>query len=179
MDIQAIEATFDNLRATTANDHHETEKRARELLGSRADDLQHYFEWGLDREQFEEEFRDEFGFDPEDAGKNEDHTIDPVGIARKREELPDFHDYGLCFDYVASGTFDNEKGYYRYLFSWGGPSEEVRMYDGGFMEFVFLDWGEGIGFDVSKEEPFKELWNFFEEIDSLNFEREREQYEYC
>ena len=49
----------------------------------------------------------------------------------------------LCTDYVEPGTFGNNKGYLRYQFSWGGPSDEVRVYDSGRAEYWFMDWYDG------------------------------------
>ena len=62
-------------------------------------------------------------------------------------------EYGLCFDYVKPDTWtDQTEGYFRYLLSWGGPSEEFRFYvlpvaDGQQctpykIEFWWMDWGE-------------------------------------
>jgi hypothetical protein len=57
-------------------------------------------------------------------------------------------EYGLSFDYVTSGTFNDQKeGYFRWQLSGGSPSEEFRFYtDAAFnvyrIEFVFMDWFE-------------------------------------
>lgn len=65
------------------------------------------------------------------------------------DDLGEFNDYGLSFDYVPSGTFnDQEEGYFRYQISWGGPSEEFRFFcdaDKALhrIEFWFLDWFDG------------------------------------
>lgn len=65
------------------------------------------------------------------------------------EELGNFNEYGLAFDYVAPGTFnDQRRGYFRYQLSWGGPSDEFRFYcDENFnvtrIEYWFLDWFDG------------------------------------
>ena len=41
----------------------------------------------------------------------------------------DFYQYGLCFDYVAPYTFEDQRaGYWRWQISWGGPAEEFRIY---------------------------------------------------
>ena len=64
-------------------------------------------------------------------------------------------EYGLCFDYVAAGTFTDQKvGYFRYQISYGGPSEEFRFYtDPEFnvesIEFWFLDWFDGAKSDLT------------------------------
>ena len=69
----------------------------------------------------------------------------------KGEEDSGFYEYGLSFDAVE----DEETGeidYHRFQLSWGGPSEEIRFYPSGKIEYVFLDWFSGIGFDVTEED---------------------------
>ena len=67
----------------------------------------------------------------------------------RNDMYEDFYDYGLSFDYVPIGTFnDQHEGYFRYQISWGGPSEEFRFFCGPDynpykIEFWFLDWGDG------------------------------------
>lgn len=71
-----------------------------------------------------------------------------------------FYNYNLCLDYVE----DNNGNYWGYQISWGGPSREVRFYeDNNFIEFVYLDWFEGVGFDVTNDEVFQELKNRLDE----------------
>jgi hypothetical protein len=58
-------------------------------------------------------------------------------------------EYGLSFDYVEAGTFeDQEEGYFRYQLSWGGPSDEFRFFVGPDfapyrIEYWYLDWFDG------------------------------------
>lgn len=65
------------------------------------------------------------------------------------EDLGNWNEYGLAFDYVAPDTFkDQEQGYFRYQISYGGPSEEIRFFtDENFkpykIEFWYLDWFDG------------------------------------
>ena len=65
------------------------------------------------------------------------------------EDIGTFNEYGLCFDYVAPRTFNNQKrGYFRYQLSWGGPGDEFRYFtDENFnpvrIEYWFLDWNDG------------------------------------
>jgi len=50
-------------------------------------------------------------------------------IADSEFDEQSIFEYGLSFDYVEKGTFNNQsKGYFRYQISWGGPSEEIRFY---------------------------------------------------
>jgi hypothetical protein len=61
----------------------------------------------------------------------------------------------LAFDYVEPHTFDNQpEGYWRWQFSWGGPSDELR----GFVnehgelhrvEYWYMDWFDGASLDVT------------------------------
>ena len=70
-----------------------------------------------------------------------------------KEELGSIDDYGLSIDYVEAGTFkDQKEGYKRYQISWGGPSEEFRIYHTGSIEFWFLDWYDGASIPVTGED---------------------------
>jgi hypothetical protein len=90
---------------------------------------------------------------------------------RHANEIGTLSEYGLGFDYVAPGTFtDQKEGYWRYQISWGGPSDEFRFYAGGCGEqqphrisYAFLDWFDGheqalAGDDL---EVIHQLWTFF------------------
>lgn len=67
--------------------------------------------------------------------------------------LEEFYEYGLSFDYVVPYTFkDQDRGYWRYQLSWGGPSDEIRFYgdyvseyrvEMSYAEYWFLDWYQG------------------------------------
>jgi len=58
-------------------------------------------------------------------------------------------EYGLCFDKVEPNTFQDQKlGYWRWQLSWGGPSDEFRIFvdeDKNIykIEYWYLDWGDG------------------------------------
>ena len=70
-----------------------------------------------------------------------------------REELPGLANYGLCINKVEAETFeDQSKPYIRYQLSWGGPSEEFRLYEDGTLEFWFLDWFDGASVEVLGED---------------------------
>jgi hypothetical protein len=95
---------------------------------------------------------------------------------QETEELGSLNDYGLSIDFVAAGTFkDQREPYYRYQLSWGGPSEEFRIYLDGSVEFWFLDWFDGAPIDVTGEdaEIIKEIvsWKY------PNLDRYPEDYE--
>lgn len=63
------------------------------------------------------------------------------------------NDYGLGIDRVEAGTFEKQRApYIRYQLSWGGPSEEFRIYDNGEVEFWYLDWYDGACVEVTGED---------------------------
>lgn len=80
-------------------------------------------------------------------------------------------DYGLCFDFVAPETFDDQtEAYFRYQISWGGPSDEFRFFVGPDLschrvEYWFLDWFDGahraLSGDASK--LLLDLWRWFKD----------------
>ncbi len=92
-----------------------------------------------------------------------------------------FSDYGLGFDYVAPGTFNDQKrGYFRYQLSWGGPSDEFRFYcDENFkpveIEYWFLDWGDGATITLSGKDYalLDEIFNDFKEIGVVQSEYDK------
>ena len=83
------------------------------------------------------------------------------------EDLGNMYEYGLSFDYVAPNTFKGQrKGYFRYQLSWGGPSDEFRIYvDLGYnpyrIEYWFLDWFDG-AYKILYGENFKLLVEIFQ-----------------
>ena len=90
------------------------------------------------------------------------------------EDLGSFYDYGLCEDY----RVDEKSGevYFYFQLSYGGPSDEIRIrrkeYSNNFLvEYVFLDWFEGVGFDVTDSEEIQWLVDWFKECDYLSMER--------
>ena len=74
----------------------------------------------------------------------------------------DFFDYvnsnALSWGYVESGTFENQKeGYYRLQLSWGGPSDEFRIYTIGdtldidCINYHYMDWFDGASISVFED----------------------------
>jgi len=98
-------------------------------------------------------------------------------------DLGTFNEYGLCFDYVAPGTFGGQKrGYFRYQLSWGGPSDEFRFFtDEGLrpvrIEYWFLDWFDGAKITLKEgsrdDALLREIWGFFEECGSVKAELDK------
>jgi len=69
--------------------------------------------------------------------------------------LEELEQYPLCIDVVEPGTFDNRERYIRYQISWGGPSDEFRIYENGEVEYWYMDWMDGAKLPVVG--PFKEI----------------------
>ena len=88
------------------------------------------------------------------------------------EELGNFSEYGLAFDYVPAGTFNDQKrGFFRYQLSCGGPQEEFRYFcDEGFsvtrVEFWFLNWFDGAKKILQSNDLalMLEIWNDWREL---------------
>lgn len=69
------------------------------------------------------------------------------------EDLGYLNEYGLCVDFCEAGTFEGQReDYIRYQFSWGGPSDELRFYRNGDIEYWFLDWFDGASIDVTTDD---------------------------
>ena len=77
------------------------------------------------------------------------------------EHYEDFFDYvnqsGLCFDFVEANTFEDQKcGYWRFQMSWGGPSDEFRIYTDydkniNYIEYWYMDWFDGASIRVNDD----------------------------
>jgi hypothetical protein len=91
-----------------------------------------------------------------------------TGKWKKRQQdltNPEFE--GLSFDYVEPHTFtDQAEGYWRWQFSWGGPSDELRAYvnrDDSIhrLEYWYLDWFDGAKVNVAAEHA---AWSKMQEM---------------
>ena len=77
------------------------------------------------------------------------------------EGYEDFFDYvnqsGLSFDFVEANTFEDQKcGYWRFQMSWGGPSDEFRIYTDydkniNYIEYWYMDWFDGASIRVNDD----------------------------
>lgn len=65
----------------------------------------------------------------------------------KDQAFNEFYEYGLSFEYVPPFRFENQRaGFWCWQISWGGPSEEFRVYVDEDeivqeIDFVYKDWG--------------------------------------
>ena len=89
----------------------------------------------------------------------------------RREDLEDPEFEGLGFDYVEPHTFtDQLEGYWRWQFSWGGPSDELRAYvnrDDSIhrVEYWFMDWMDGAKLEL---QPDEHAWQRMQEMIRMN-----------
>lgn len=78
-------------------------------------------------------------------------------------------EYGLDFSFVEPETFTGQtKGYYRWQLSWGGPSDEFRIFmnDDNEVEKIqywYMDWFDGASVECT-EEKVNENWSLKELI---------------
>lgn len=77
------------------------------------------------------------------------------------DDMPDFNNYGLSVDRQheedeTGDIIDGNSYYLRFQMSWGGPSDEVRFHWNGsrvtMVEYVYMDWFCGVGFDITGED---------------------------
>ena len=101
------------------------------------------------------------------------------------EDLGIFEEYGLCFDYVAAGTFDNQpRGFFRYQLSYGGPSDEFRFMTEDprnpepEVSYWFMDWFDGYGRALTGQDRdlLLEIWEWFREVGSVQAEWDKAEF---
>ena len=87
-------------------------------------------------------------------------------------DLGKWTEYGYGFDYIEAGTFDDQpEGYFRWILSGGGPSDEFRFYaqqgkrgwEVSRTEYWFLDWFDGASRDVTDKPVLSEIFDWFSE----------------
>jgi hypothetical protein len=93
-------------------------------------------------------------------------------------DLGTFPEHGLSFDYVAAGTFSDQKeGFFRWQISTGGPGDEFRFYTDAqvkvyCIEYVFLDWWDGATLELSGQDYdlLAEIFEFFRDCGAVESE---------
>lgn len=97
--------------------------------------------------------------------------LDQTDPDAEHPELGRFNDYGLSWEYVPAGTFcDQTIGFFRWLLSWGGPSEAFRFYtDPDYniarIEFWFLDWNDGAYVDCTDDSTLRDIWDMLRDCE--------------
>ena len=80
---------------------------------------------------------------------------------KKYLEDPEYE--ALSFDYVEPHTWDDQpEGYWRWQFSWGGPSDELRAYvnrDDRIhrLEYWFMDWFDGAKLELQPGPEWEQM----------------------
>jgi len=101
---------------------------------------------------------------------------------QETEELGTFNEYGLCFDYVLDGTFEDQDdgGYFRYQLSTGGPGDEFRFYVDAAghcyrVEYWFLDWYDGASITLTDDDKalLLEIFENFKDMGLVDSELEK------
>ena len=85
-------------------------------------------------------------------------TEDLENLLKEEDVNSAINGYFLGFDFVEAGTFENQKeAYFRLQISWGGPSDEFRVFTNPDytihrIEYLFQDWFDGAVRDVTNNE---------------------------
>lgn len=148
---------------TKPTDHLQGNLNTLNQLATRSRDLEFLFRYSeYDRETLIDYLATDYGFD-----RNELNSRPTIEVCGEIEILQG--EYGLAFDYVAAGTFeDQEIGYFRYQLSYGGPSEELRFFVDPEQnlikaEFWLLDWFTGNSIDCTKQDAVRTVWEHFKD----------------
>ncbi len=158
--------TFNNGMST------EQEKTAKNSLLGVLADLDFYREHGTNPRENEAETIKQYVED------NEPDAEIMKAFLSALESISPFDEYSLSFDYcgIDEEDDDQESDYFRFQMSWGGPSDELRFYENGAIEYVYLDWFVGIGFDVTKEEGAQFVKEWFNGCEMMVWEEERAKF---
>ena len=76
-------------------------------------------------------------------------------------ELPPLDEYALCVDVT---DHQEERPYIRYQLSWGGPSDEFRVFSKDEIIYVFMDWFDGARRDVSGTKEGQWLIGYLDDL---------------
>jgi len=83
-------------------------------------------------------------------------------ILDSEDVIQGINEYGLSFEYV--NPEDGGSPFYRWLLSWGGPSDELRFYEYGRTVYHFMDWYDGASEDCSENPTIKEIRCLFNDL---------------
>ena len=113
-------------------------------------------------------------YDSEDTSEGEQIALKVIDVHKDDHfsEYEDLFDYvnqsALSWDYVEAGTFeDQEDGFYRLQLSWGGPSDEFRIYTTQYadeidvIEYHYMDWFDGASIRVPYNSTSWEVCQMF------------------
>lgn len=142
------------------------EQKGRDHFAGVLSTLEFYQENGASLDGYEHEGKTRRDLLEEGLDREEVREIEQV--LKTFEEVGDFHEYGLSFDFVEAD--EDTDGYYRFQICWGGPSSEIRFFPDGQIEAVYMDWFVGVGFNVTTWDAFNWLENWFKECELIDFD---------
>ena len=104
----------------------------------------------------EADFKDASEFFEEYENATEGEQIALIAVDKHKGN--DYHEYEDLFDYVNQTALcwdhveaeGKNAGYYRLQFSWGGPSDECRIYS-DLIEYWYMDWFDGACIEVPED----------------------------
>ncbi|AUR89154.1 hypothetical protein NVP1121O_126 [Vibrio phage 1.121.O._10N.286.46.C4] len=103
-----------------------------------------------------------------EEGHDRHEVKEILAVLETFSSIGSFHEYGLCFDFIEAD--ENSDGYYRFQICWGGPSSEIRFFQNGNIEAVYMDWYVGVGFNVSTHEDFEWCKSQFEDCGVIDWD---------
>ena len=98
----------------------------------------------------------------EDRVKTIEESLNALYEGQEEDFDGGFFNLGLGFDFVPAHTFDDqEEHYFRWQLSWGGPSDEFRVYTDNQnninrIEYWYLDWFDGASVDCTNDLTIQE-----------------------
>ncbi len=130
----------------------EREKTCKELVHQKFDDIEQSYIEAFKYYDLDEEQR----YTPEDE---------------RLTSYDDIFEYcnntALSWDFVERETFEGQtKPYFRFQLSWGGPSDEFRIYVNcdqsiDYIEYWYMDWFDGAFVDVPYDSKSYEVCSMF------------------
>lgn len=157
-----------NTNFVNQNSENNIVEAGRKSLAGTLEALQFWQENGTDLDGYEyENFTRRELLEEFDGDREEVRKVEAI-IEEFKNGVGDFHEYGLSFDFVEAT--EEHDAFYRYQMSWGGPSDEFRFYVNGAIEYVYLDWFSGVGFNLNRCDDAQRLKEYFEEIGMIDFD---------
>ena len=95
-----------------------------------------------------------------------EQSLQSLYDGQEPDEEGGLFDIALGFDFVPAHTFeDQEEHYFRWQLSWGGPSDEFRVYTDNqnnikTIEYWYMDWFDGASVDCTKDLTIQEAIRF-------------------
>jgi hypothetical protein len=87
----------------------------------------------------------------------------------KSNDYEGLSEYGLDIRLIEADTYEGQdKPYIIYQLSWGGPADEVRLYEDGTIEYWYLDWFDGASVDITEDDTAQKIATYMLEVASFS-----------